>query len=84
MAEKEERKALKEEKKLIKAAKKDAKKSKKDDKDDDRVYDDDGSIFKTKAWRKAWNTICLILLLGVILIPVGLLAYIVLKYLHII
>ena len=62
--------------------KKTKKSSRRDDEDDDeeRVYDEDGSIFKTKAWKKIWDKICLALLLLAILVPVGLLAYIILQF----
>ena len=48
--------------------------------EDERVYDEDGSIFKTKAWKKIWDKICLALLILAFLIPVGLLAYIILQF----
>ena len=59
--------------------KKDKKLSRKEKKDE-RVYDEVGSIFKTKAWRKIWDKICLLLLILAFLVPVGLLAYIIYQF----
>ena len=67
-------------KEKVKKVKKPSRKIEEEEDDDERVYDEDGSIFKTKAWKKNWDKICLALLLLAILVPVGLLAYIIMQF----
>ena len=76
---KEKKEKVKKEK--VKKVKKSSRKIEIEEEDEDeRVYDEDGSIFKTKAWKKIWDKICLALLILAFLIPVGLLAYIILQF----
>ena len=60
------------------------KKKKKDDGEVEATEEDEDeyvdSFFKTKKWQRIWDKICLVLLLLVILVPVGLLAYIILSF----
>ena len=60
-------------KRARKAAKKEAKQNTPD-------YEDNGSVFTSKGFRDTWNTICFILLVLAIGLPVGLLAYIIINF----
>lgn len=67
-------------KELAKKAKQARKAARKEVKENEVDYEDDGSIFKTKSFRRIWNLVSFILLIAAIALPVGLLIYIIMHY----
>lgn len=65
---------------LAKKAKQARKAARKEVKENEVDYEDDGSIFKTKSFRRIWNLVSFILLIAAIALPVSLLIYIILHY----
>lgn len=64
-------------KELAKKAKDTRREARREVKESEVDREDDGSIFKTKGFRKLWDRICLVLLILAIGLPICLLAYII-------
>lgn len=65
---------------MAKLAKKERKAMRREVKEAEVDYEDDGSVLKTKSFRKLWNSICFVLLIVSIGLPIGLLIYIIMHY----
>lgn len=67
-------------KRARKEARKEARAAAKEAKENERDHEDDGSVFKSKGFRKTWNIISFILLILAIGVPTALLLYIILYF----